>query len=142
MTRDTARKGKPKLSDHEQVMGFIHQSDHPLKEVMAAAREVILGANPEITEHIKWNAPSFCFNDDDRITLNLHNPAYILLVFHRGAKVKDGQGDSPSFHDTTGMLAWITQDRANLKLISLEDLRVKEERLTKVVNQWVTWVGE
>jgi uncharacterized protein YdeI (YjbR/CyaY-like superfamily) len=138
---ETFLKEAKKLDDNEQVVEFLKQSDHPLKEVMQAAREVILGANEEITEHIKWNAPSFCFNGVDRVTFNLHNDAYVLLVFHRGAKVKDRQGDSPLLDDKTGLLEWITPDRANIKLHSLLDLNAKKDLLAEAVKQWIAVTG-
>jgi uncharacterized protein YdeI (YjbR/CyaY-like superfamily) len=127
-----------KLSDQEKVIEFLNKSDHPLKEVMGIAREIILSAHEEITEHIKWNAPSFCFQGEDRVTFNLQHKAYILLVFHRGAKAKDREGDSPLFRDTTGLLEWVTSDRANVKLFSLQDVKAKEDLLIKAVNQWIT----
>ena len=53
---------KTKLTDTEQVTQYIQDSKHPLKGVMQALREIILGVDPEIAEHIKWNAPSFYYN--------------------------------------------------------------------------------
>jgi len=135
-------KKPSQLSDHEQVVEFIKNSDHPLKGVMEAVREIILNADPEITEHVKWNAPSFCFQSEDRVTLNLHSGEYILIVFHRGAKAKDRQGNSPLFEDPTGLLEWITHDRASVKLYTIQDVNTKKDRLGKVVNWWIHLTDE
>ncbi len=97
----TATKKAPALSGEEQVTSFISKTEHPLKKVMEEVRALILSTNKQITEHIKWNAPSFCIDGDDRITFNLSKSDYLLLVFHRGAKVKDSKGKGPLFDDTS-----------------------------------------
>jgi len=135
-------KKTSKFSDHEQVNEFMNKLDHPLKKSLAAVREIVLSANKGITEHIKWNAPSFCFKGEDRVTFNLHKNEYILIVFHRGAKVKDRKGNNPLFKDTTGLLEWVTNDRAIVKLYSIQEVNAKKDRLKKVVKQWITLASE
>jgi len=125
-----------KLSGLEQVAEFMNKLDHPLKKDIEAVRAIILSANKEITEHIKWNAPSFCFKGEDRVTFNLRNEC-ILLVFHRGAKVKESKGDGPIFKDTTGLLEWVSHDRALVKLNNTKEVKSKKDLLKKVVSQWV-----
>ena len=102
---------------------------------MQAVRDLIKGVNPAITEHIKWNAPSFCYNGDDKVTMNLHAKDTIQLIFHRGAKVKDSKDFT--FEDSTGLLEWLAADRATVKLHSMEDVTTKKAALAKVVNQWM-----
>jgi hypothetical protein len=133
----TPRKKAQAPSGTEQVKEFIQTSKHPLKKAVEEIREIILGADKRITEHIKWNAPSFCFNGDDRITFNLSKNDRILLIFHRGAKVKDGKSKEPLFEDTTGMLEWLAHDRAVVKFQSLEDVADKKTALKKVVKLWL-----
>jgi len=50
---------------------FLAELDHPLKATVDRLRLAILNCDREITEHIKWNAPTFRFNDIDRVTFNL-----------------------------------------------------------------------
>jgi uncharacterized protein YdhG (YjbR/CyaY superfamily) len=38
------------------VAQFIAEVDHPLKDGVETLRTAILGADPRITEHVKWNA--------------------------------------------------------------------------------------
>jgi len=109
---------------------------------MEALREIVLSANKGITEHIKWNAPSFCFNGEDRVTFYLHKNEYILIVFHRGAKVKDRKGNGPLFKDTTGLLEWVSNDRAIVKLFSIQEVNAKKDLLKKVMKQWIKLTGE
>lgn len=109
--------------------------EHPLKAEIEQIRAFILGSVPHITEIIKWNAPSYQVHGEDRLTFNLHSKDRILLVFHRGAKVKDSQNFA--FEDRTGLLKWVAPDRATVTIQDKQDLEAKKEALKEVVNQWV-----
>ncbi|MES2373254.1 MAG: DUF1801 domain-containing protein [Bacteroidota bacterium] len=127
-----------KLSGPEQVADFMRTVTHPLKTTMEALRETLLSANKGITEHIKWNGPSFCFGGDDRITFNLHRKDYILIVFHCGTKQgKEIKGGEPLFKDATGLLEWLSNQRAIIKFYSLDEVNEKKAKLIKVVKQWI-----
>lgn len=126
-----------KLSGTEEVAVFMEKLDHPLKRGVEAIRLLVLAADRSITEHIKWNAPSFCFAGDDRITFNLHKSDCILLVFHRGAKAKAGVGKEPLFKDDTGLLEWLSGDRAVVKFFSETEVEEKKKGLVKVVKKWI-----
>ena len=62
------------------------------RAMVDALRALAQAAHPGVTEHIKWNAPSFCVGGDDRITLGLQPKGGVRAVLHRGAKVKDATG--------------------------------------------------
>ena len=49
-----------KRSGHELVVEFLNNLEHPLKNEIEEVRKIILSVDEQITEHIKWNAPSFC----------------------------------------------------------------------------------
>jgi hypothetical protein len=134
---ETTGKKSMKLSGHEQVVEYMNNLEHPLRNEIEEVRQIILNANNQITEHIKWNAPSFCFKDEDRITLNLHGKGYFQLVFHCGAKVKDNIGNGPLFDDTTGLLDWVAIDRAIVKFTDMNDVQAKKEKLAEVITKWI-----
>ena len=113
---------------------LLDKLQHPLKKEIEAIRQILL-ANPKLTEHVKWNAPSYCHNGDDRITFNFHAKDHIKLIFHRGAKVK-GVKDF-AFKDSSGMLEWPAKDRAVAKFRNLEEVEEKKEALVLLVNQWI-----
>jgi hypothetical protein len=133
---EASRKNKEKPSGHQQVVEYLSILEHPMKNEIEEVRKIILDANVNITEHIKWNAPSFCYGNDDRITFHLRGKGYIQLIFHRGAKSKD-QIREPLFMDETGLLEWITADRASIKFTDMNDIRIKKENLKKIVNRWL-----
>lgn len=119
----------------EEVDQFIKDLEHPLKEEIAQMRAIILDSDEQMTEHIKWNAPSFCYNGVDRLTFNLHARDRIQLIFHRGAKVKDSTGFA--FEDSAGLLKWVAPDRALLTIQDKQDLEAKKAALVNVVSQWI-----
>ncbi|WP_054957326.1 DUF1801 domain-containing protein [Paenibacillus dakarensis] len=131
-------KKKPNaLSGHEQVMNFLEQLEHPFKSEIIEVRRIVLDAYENLTELIKWNAPSFCFDHKDRITFNLHGKDYLRLIFHCGSKSTDQADKGPLFEDHTNMLEWVTGDRAVIKFKSKEDVERKEKGLKEVVVKWI-----
>lgn len=131
-----------KLSGPAQVTAFFDQLDHPLKPAMQMIREIVLGLDDSITEHIKWNAPSFCHGGDDRVTFNMHKSGDVLLIFHRGAKSKAAKGSGHLIEDATGLLEWPADDRAVLKLSSVHDIMSKRDLLEHIVRQWIDAAGD
>jgi hypothetical protein len=75
-----------------EVDAFLRELSHPMKDEIVEVRAAILASDEQITEHIKWKAPSFCYHGDDRVTFRLL-PEGLQLVFHRGAKVRDDSTD-------------------------------------------------
>jgi hypothetical protein len=118
------------------VKDFMQTLDHPFKEEIEVIRKIVLKVDPKITEHIKWNGPSFCFNGDDRITFRLNPPKNIQLIFHRGAKVRTDVDDF-SFDDSTGLIKWVTKDRGVVTFKDKNDLEKKKSDLKLVVGNWI-----
>ena len=119
----------------EVVDKFMGKLEHPLKAEIEDVRAVILGADENISEHIKWNAPSFCYAGEDRVTFNLHSSKQIQLIFHRGAKGREDQDFT--FEDSTGLLKWVAADRASLILLDKQDVEAKKPALQELVVQWM-----
>ena len=119
------------------VDNFLAGLDHPLKETISALREVILGADEGIAEHIKWNAPSFCHGGEDRVTMNLRAKDHVKLIFHRGSK-KRADEESFSFTDPSGFMVWASGDRAVVELRDLQDVKEKERALAELVRAWMS----
>ncbi|WP_433414340.1 hypothetical protein ACQP1V_33825 [Microtetraspora malaysiensis] len=46
-----------------EVDRFITALEHPLKAGIEQLRSAILASNADISEHVKWNAPSFRYED-------------------------------------------------------------------------------
>src|SRR5690349_25107702 len=102
------------MAKEQDVGEYLEKLVHQRKADILALRSALLGSNEGITERIRWNAPSFCYRGEDRVTFRLRPDDRLQLVFHRGAKVKDSQ--SFAFEDDTGLLEWAAPDRAVLTL--------------------------
>lgn len=119
----------------ETVRQFMDRLEHPLKAEIDALRAIVQNANPQITEHIKWNAPSFCYGGEDRVTFKLHPTDRIQLIFHRGAKAKADDGFV--FADTSGLIQWVTSDRGTVTFRDMPSIQAQQATLTQLVDQWV-----
>ena len=124
-----------KATQEDDVDRFMARLDHPLKDVVEEVRRIILAADDEITEHIKWNAPTFGYDNQDRVTFRLYPKEGVQLIFHRGAKVKAGEGFS--FEDESGLLQWLARDRAAVTLLDRQDVEAKGAPLARVVKRWM-----
>ncbi|CAG9623031.1 DUF1801 domain-containing protein [Sutcliffiella rhizosphaerae] len=126
-----------KKSGSEQVEAFLENLTHPHKEEIEEVRRIILSTDQKITEHIKWNAPSFCYHNEDRITFNLNGKGYFRLIFHLGAKVKDSKENEPLIVDSTGLLEWVSSNRAIVKFTCKSDVKEKKAKLREVITKWL-----
>ena len=120
-----------------EVMHFLRDLEHPLKSEIELLREIILGANNQLKEHIKWNAPSYCYNEEDCITFNFPpKKDCILLVFHQGSKVKD-LPPANLIQDKSGLLEWKSTNRAIIRFFTEKDIRDHKEQLEKIIQHWI-----
>ena len=76
------KKANRTMDNTEQVNEFMDKLDHPFKAEVQMIREIIKNVNKDITEPIKWNAPSFSYNGEYLVTFNLWEKQKIHLVFH------------------------------------------------------------
>lgn len=121
----------------DQVASFMEALEHPLKAEIEAVRSIILEANVHLTEKIKWNAPSFCVNNADRITFNLYRQDRILLIFHCGSQGTPFANNGPLFEDDTRQLKWVSGDRATITFRSMDDVIGMKTDLIQIINQWI-----
>lgn len=119
------------------VNEFLEALDHPLKPLIEEVRAAILATDPRLTEHIKWNAPSFALGDDDRVTMKLFPPKNIQVVFHRGVAKKE-QPPERLLKEDFGLLKWAANDRAVATFTSLEDFAAKRADFERVVVAWLS----
>ena len=97
------------------LMAELH---HPLKPGIEQLRAAILASNDQITEHVKWNAPSFCYDGVDRATFRLQPGDRCQLILHRGAKVR-------------------APDRAVVTFRDLADVDARQAAVVDLVNRWM-----
>jgi hypothetical protein len=118
------------------VERFLADLRHPLKEGVLLLRSTVLASDPAITEHIKWNAPSFRYQGEDRVTFRLQPRNRLQLIFHRGAKVR-ADAATFAFDDPTGLMTWPAPDRAVIDFPDLAAVTTNRERVGTLVERWV-----
>ena len=124
-------KAKP-----QNVEQFLEGLSHPRKADIEQVWAAILQASPGITEQVKWSAPSFCINGDDRITFRLQPRDVVELVFHRGAKKRD-DASSFSFDDPSGLIKWSTSDRGIIAFPDHDAVQARLPALVDLVDRWM-----
>jgi hypothetical protein len=102
-----------------------------------------LNADPEISEHIKWNAPSFYYTGEmkefdakeyrrDLAVINLHR-GKILLVFPTGNKIEKETGLSGKEYP---------DGRKIIEILDFEDAQKKTGSLTKGIKNWIAKIDK
>ena len=70
------------------VEQFLADLDHTRADDIARFRSAIIASDADLSERIKWNAPSFGYDGEDRVTFRLQPRDRFELILHRGAKVR------------------------------------------------------
>ena len=120
-----------------EVDAFLEAAAHPRTEEIQLVRRVILGLG--LTEHLKWNAPSFCSGGEDRVTMRLQPKDRLELIFHRGAKKRAPDGFT--FADASGLLTFVAYDRAVVVLTDADDTQTKAPVIGALVAAWCAAVA-
>lgn len=118
----------------QSVEQFLSTLQHSRKDDIERVRALILAADPKLKEAIKWNAPSYGY-DDDRITFRLKPGDRVELIFHRGAKPKATDGFS--FADDSGLLTFLAPDRAMASFANRRDIDANADALQALVRNWM-----
>ncbi len=118
-----------------EVTKFLDDLHHPLRDEIEQLRLTILNADGRITENIKWNGPNYCFENEDRITMRIHPPKQIQLIFHRGVK-KLTQPNDRIIDDNSGLLVWKENDRAVASFKDINGIEKSKSELEDIVNKW------
>ena len=133
----------PPRSEPEKVDAWMSALDSPLKPVVQALREIILGADETIGEHIKWNHPAFFYTGEMQpfdpkeyrrylVIFNLHSKdGGVLLVFMQGGRV----------NDTTGLLSGDYADGRRLaRFYGMDEVEAGRDSLKAVVKTQLSLV--
>lgn len=116
---------------------FLSKFNDERKSLVAAVLTAILEECPDLSETIKWNAPTFCDEGKDRMTLMLHKKDRVGLILHAGTKLKEDKKGIRLFQDDTGLLEWNSNIRATITFRDLEDFSSKRDLFKRAVKRWV-----
>jgi uncharacterized protein YdhG (YjbR/CyaY superfamily) len=121
-----------------EVTEFLNQLSHPFRNEIEELRNYILESNKNLTENIKWNAPNYCFENEDRITMRIQPvTTNVQLIFHRGAKKKENPKEK-LITNTSKILVWKESDRAIITFKNREDIEKSKVDLKIIINEWLS----
>ena len=126
---------RPEHDDSEAVSSLLAASDHPMIPVVEAIRAAILGADPAITEGVKWNSASF-YRCGWFATANLRPKGGLQVVLHHGAKTRADAALGEEIADESGLLKWLSADRAVIAIASLDEFEAKQPAFEAIIRQW------
>ena len=132
----TAGKKKPasKRGAGLSVDAYLQQAQHPQIAAIQLLRKAILGCTKGVTEEVKWNAPSFIYAGDNRLTFRLQPGNRVELILHRGSRPKPlGKFRFP---DDSGLIRWVASDRGQIVFADLADAKKKLAAITGIARSW------
>ena len=102
-------------------------------------RGLILATEPSLEEHIKWNAPSYVFEGEDRITFNTMNKQDLVkIVLHMGATRKEVKGGSPVMQDDSGLIEWSSDIRGMITFTTADEVNANLVPFKKIIHNWLS----
>lgn len=123
-----------------KVTAHIELLETPYRETVQAIRQLLLGCDERIAEHIKWNSPSFYYSGQmkefdakqykrDLAVVNLHR-GKILIVFPTGNTMDAGILPGKDYPD----------GRKIVEIRDLKDLADKRASLERGVANWLAQI--
>jgi hypothetical protein len=121
-----SKKPQQPVNKSEEVDVFMAGLDHPFKTEVQAVRDIIKSVSGDITEQVKWAAPSFSYKGY-MVTFNLWAKQHVHLVFHNGAILSNA----------SGLLEGDYPDRRMAYFRSMAEVEAKRSALENAVREWV-----
>mgnify|MGYP001553542554 CR=1 FL=1 len=118
-----------------EVDALLKERAHPLQDVITALRKLIRAADVTLVEEVKWNAPSYRL-EEHLLTFQLARDDRVLVVFHRGAKVR-APSKRPPLEDPAELLSWKGTDRATVSFSTRAQVTKHKAAFTKLVRGWL-----
>jgi hypothetical protein len=120
-------RGWTRMKSDPAVESWFREREHPLEDALRRVREIVLGADPRITETIKWKTPTFAY----RGNILSFNPAknLVSLLFHRGAEIP---GEHPRLEGEGGLVR-------TMRFADLAEVESGREDLEAVIRAWCEW---
>ncbi len=118
------------------VSELLVANGHPLRKEIDLLRKIILASDLSIEEGVKWNAASFRTNE---WFATLNGPMQTkepMIILHAGAKAK-GIVVKDRIPDPEGLIKWLGNDRGQIILKDMKDIKAKQQALLDIVSAWI-----
>jgi len=123
------------MKKYENVVDFLNDLDEDKRKQVDCLRQIIADSIP-VNEHIKWNAPSYVYDGEDRVTFNMHGEDIKILI-HMGATKKEDKNAKPVLDDTAGIVRWNSNIRGTVPFESMEDILIKRLDFVDLLKRWI-----
>lgn len=123
---------------NSEVTDFLDELSHSFRKEIEQLRIIILSADGNLTENIKWNGPNYSFENEDRITMRIQPPTtkQIQIIFHRGAK-KQEQPPNKLIKENSKLLIWKGNNRAIATFKNMTEIENAKTDLGEIVKKWI-----
>jgi len=125
------------MKKYTTINEFMSALDEEQKEQVAFLRAIITGAHPELSEHIKWNSPSYVLAGSDRITFSVRPKYPVAIVLHMGATRPEDKNGTPIMDDSSGLIEWKSDTRGVISFADLNDSKAKASQFTAIIDRWL-----
>lgn len=127
------------MKKYKTLEEFFNNLNNNKRLQVDTLRDLILKTEPQLEEHIKWNAPSYVLDGEDRITFNLMNKQEVVkLVLHMGATRKENKKGAPIMQDDSGLIEWSSDIRGMITFTTAEDINSNLILLKKIIKDWLS----
>jgi len=107
---------------------YLATFEHPLLDAITEVRQVFAAHSPEITEEVKWNAPTFRYRGEYVVTIHVKTLDRVMLIFHNAVTPRV----------TSPLLEGDYADgRRMAYFASVDDVRARRAELDDVIAQLV-----
>ena len=110
------------------VDAWFDDYDNPMKPAVQRVREIILAADPRITESIKWKAPTFTYKGNIA-SFYPKARSHVSLMFHQGARIP---GEHP-------VLEGEGATSRTAKFADVADVEARRADLEAVIQAWCAY---
>ena len=125
-------KARSKPTEAEQVNEWMDKVDTSFKPSINVVRKIIKTAAAKLNERIKWNAPSYYYNEDIVTFGPTKTKDKIILVFHHPNIVKI----------RSELLQGNYKDRRLVYLNSMKEIKDAQKELERIIKESVAMIDK
>ncbi|UGT43637.1 DUF1801 domain-containing protein [Nocardia yamanashiensis] len=126
------------MAKNGSVADILNELDTDRREQVTTLQSIILETEPSLEEHVKWSAPSYVLDGEDRVTFNLKNKDNkVQLILHMGSTRKEDKKAAPVMEDPSGLVQWASDIRGILSFDSLDDIKAKQPAVEQILRRWL-----
>lgn len=125
------------MKKYSTVADYLADLEEDKLRQVELLRSTIFRIEPTFEERIKWNAPSYALNDDDRITFGMNKAGITTLVLHMGATRKEDKKAQPILTDDHGLVEWKSDIRGLMTFESSQEITEHQSDIADVLKRWL-----